>query len=112
MTEDEGLVAAHIDALYARKLDQVMAAYDDASVVRTGNGEVRGTEKIRAHLSRALEGSPEGAIFERTVETDVEGLVVLRWRLVGRDQTVMMAGSDTFLLDGDLIREQVVLISH
>jgi hypothetical protein len=109
VTENEAFVTAHINALWDRDLVRALRDYDDASVLRTDHGENCGLDQIGDHLRSAVAGSPEGATFDRTVETDDEGRVVLRWQLTGSDGRPLMVGHDTFVIADNVIREQEVV---
>ena len=110
MTENEAFVTAHINALWDRDLERALRDYDDASVLRTEHGENCGLDQIGDHLRSAVSGSPEGASFDRTVETDDEGKVVLRWQLTAPDGRRLMVGHDTFVIADNVIREQEVFL--
>jgi hypothetical protein len=110
VTENEAFVTAHINALWDRDLVRALRDYDEASVLRTDHGENRGLDQIGDHLRSAVAGSPEGATFDRTVETDGEGRVVLRWQLTGPDGRPLMVGHDTFVIADNVIREQEVFL--
>jgi ketosteroid isomerase-like protein len=110
---DEQLVTDFVEALLAGDLDTVMRYYDDRSVLSVSDVSNNGPAEIRKHFEAALAGSPEGSDFVRSVETDPDGRVALRWKLYDKPGgSEIASGEDYFRIDADIIVEQVVVHHH
>jgi hypothetical protein len=109
-TDDEALVARVIEHLLARDLDTVMQHYGEQSVLRVvGVDDHAGATAIRDYFVAALAGAPPGADFVRQIDTEADGRVVMRWRLLDRPGgSPVASGEDRYRIDRRTIVDQVV----
>jgi hypothetical protein len=112
-TPDEAVVVNMVSALQQRRLDDAMAYFDDASVLRVGASEFKGIDAIRVALAGQVQAVDASTHVELGITTEAAGRVVLRWQVFDRPGGDLLAhGTDYFAVEGRIIRAQEVVAEH
>ncbi|ABL06397.1 nuclear transport factor 2 family protein [Mycobacterium ulcerans] len=98
--------AHHGRALAAGDLDEIIADYDDDSVLLTAAGVARGKDAIRQVFVKLLDDLP-GATWDLKSQVFDGDLLFLEWAADSAHHRVD-DDVDTFIFDGGMIRAETV----
>lgn len=106
-TTVEQTLMHHLIAFGDNNLDEILKDYTEESVIISPNGSIKGFTEIREFFKDFFAVIPTGSSFTMKQKTIVGNLAYIFWSSES-STTKILAGTDTFVFDGDKIQYHTV----
>lgn len=97
----------HLIAFGDNNLNEILKDYTEESVIMTPNGSIKGLTEIRDFFKDFFAVIPTGSSFTMNQKTIVGNVAYIFWASES-STTKILAGTDTFVFDGDKIQYHTV----
>jgi ketosteroid isomerase-like protein len=106
-TTVEQTLMHHLIAFGDNNLDEILKDYTEESVIISPNGSIKGLTEIREFFQDFFVVIPTGSSFTMKQKTIVGNVAYIFWESESSSIKIM-AGTDTFVFEGDKIQYHTV----